>query len=237
MSRPTTTEAPDLRERGLPKDGQPQVMDRRLFVQLVAYDGCPDGRPLARALKEAGIQGVVYEDVNDARGVAIVTMSEDPEFFPGELRKVLNREPFIHLTPKPALTMIGRTYSSGFEPDLADWILERPRRTILNPAWPWAVWYPLRRTGAFMGTSPEEQGKIMREHGGIGRSFGDADYAHDIRLACHGLDQNDNDFVIGLVGKQLYPLSAVVQAMRKTIQTSQYMEKMGPFFVGRAVHV
>jgi hypothetical protein len=26
------------------------------------------------------------------------------------------------------------------------------------------------------------------------------DYAHDIRLACHGLDAKDNEFVIGLIG-------------------------------------
>ena len=36
-------------------------------------------------------------------------------------------------------------------------------------------------------------------------SFGAADLAHDIRLACHGLDTNDNDFVVGLIGKDLYP--------------------------------
>ena len=33
--------------------------------------------------------------------------------------------------------MLGRTYASGFEPDLEDWLLARPRRTVLNPAWPW----------------------------------------------------------------------------------------------------
>src|SRR5262249_45576731 len=61
------------------------------------------------------------------------------------------------------------------------------------------------------------------------------DYAHDIRLACHGLDKDDNDFVVGLIGKELFPLSAIVQAMRKTQQTALYLERLGPFFVGRAV--
>ena len=131
--------------------------------------------------------------------------------------------------------MIGRTYSSGFEPDLEDWLLGRPRRTVLNPAWPWAIWYPLRRTGAFAKLSAQEQGAILREHGTIGRAYGDADLAHDIRLACHGLDAHDNDFLIGLVGKELQPLSHLVQAMRKTAQTSEYMASLGPFFVGHAV--
>jgi chlorite dismutase len=53
-----------------------------------------------------------------------------------------------------------------------------------------------------------------------------------VRLACHGLDVADNDFVIGLIGKELHPLSHVVGAMRKTRQTAELMEQMGPFFVG-----
>jgi chlorite dismutase len=106
---------------------------------------------------------------------------------------------------------------------------------VLTREWPWAIWYPLRRNGNFANLSAEDQRVILAEHGAIGMSFGAADYAHDIRLACHGLDKDDNDFVIGLVGKDLYPLSAIVQAMRKTQQTSLYLERLGPFFVGRVV--
>jgi len=51
-------------------------------------------------------------------------------------------------------------------------------------------------------------------------------------LACHGLDAHDNEFVIGLIGKALHPLSHVVQSMRKTKQTARYISQMGPFFVG-----
>ena len=42
-------------------------------------------------------------------------------------------------------------------------------------------------------------------------------------------------FIVGLIGKDLYPLSAIVQTMRKTQQTSLYLERLGPFFVGRAL--
>ena len=106
---------------------------------------------------------------------------------------------------------------------------------MLNPEWKWAVWYPLRRSGRFAQLPAEEQRVILAEHGTIGMSFGAGDYAHDIRLACHGLDKDDNDFVIGLIGKDLFPLSAIVQTMRKTQQTALYLERLGPFFVGRAV--
>jgi hypothetical protein len=40
--------------------------------------------------------------------------------------------------------------------------------------------------------------------------------------------------VIGLIGKALFPLSAVVQAMRKTQQTALYFDRLRTFFVGRA---
>ena len=73
----------------------------------------------------------------------------------------------------------------------------------------------------------EEQMTILREHGKIGHGFGEAGFAHDIRLACFGMDQNDNDFVIGLVGEELFPLSACIQAMRRTQQTSHSCRRWG----------
>jgi chlorite dismutase len=217
------------------KDGQPQRSDRRLFMQFLAFGGCPDPTPLVDALKADGIGSVLYEDMNDPRGVALLTFSEDPGFFLDRVRPVLNRDPFAALGQKPEYTMVGRTYSLGYEPDLLDVLLQRPRRTVLNPDWKWSVWYPLRRSGRFAQLPADEQRVILAEHGAIGMSYGAADLAHDIRLACHGLDKDDNDFVIGLIGKELYPLSSIVQSMRKTQQTSLYLERLGPFFVGRAV--
>jgi chlorite dismutase len=221
----------EVQERG----AKGQRSDRRLWMQLQVLCGCGDPKPLVRALEASRLEAVLYQDVNDPRGVGILAMSEDPTFFVNGLRGLLTAEPFAGLILKPELTMLGRTYSSGFEPDLEDWLLDRPRRTALNPAWPWAIWYPLRRAGAFARLSPEEQGAVIREHSVLGHAYGDADLAHDIRLACHGLDVHDNDFVIGLVGRDLHPLSHLIQAMRKTVQTSQYLQSLGPFFVGHVL--
>jgi chlorite dismutase len=99
----------------------------------------------------------------------------------------------------------------------------------------WHVWYPLRRTAAFARLDPHEQGQILREHAQIGMAYGAQGLATDVRLASYGLDAGDNEFVIGLVGKELHPLSHLIQAMRKTRQTSEFIEKMGPFFVGHVV--
>jgi Chlorite dismutase len=243
MANPTETterprrgpEPPDLSEKGGIKNGQPQRSDDRLFMQLLAFGGCADARPLAAALERSGVPGALYEDVNDPRGIALLTLSEDPNVFVDRVRPMLNSVAFAGLSQKSEYTMLGRTYSIGYEPDLKEVLIDRPRRTVLNHDWKWAVWYPLRRSGKFAQLPPEEQRVILAEHGTIGMSFGAADYAHDIRLACHGLDKEDNDFVIGLIGKDLFPLSAIVQKMRTTQQTSLYLERLGPFLVGRVV--
>jgi chlorite dismutase len=231
---------PDVRERGAEKDGQPQLMDRRLFMQLLAFDcvgelGAYEAvKNLGAALDRRQVPAVIYEDVNDPTGIALLSLSEDPSDFVTRVRPVFAESSIAGLRLRHDLTMLGRTYSSGFEPDLEYWLLRRPRETVFNEAWPWAVWYPLRRSGAFEKLEPRDKGAVLREHATIGKAYGQADLAHDIRLACHGLDANDNEFVIGLIGRELHPLSHVVQSMRRTRQTSEFIVQMGPFFVGRA---
>lgn len=228
-------EPPDISEKGGLKGGQPQRSDERLFMQLLVYTGCDDVRDVVEWVRSVPLDAVVYEELNDPRGIAILSLARDPNVFLDVVRPMLAGGPTARFRMKPELTMFGRTYSLGYEPDLLSALIDRPRRTALNPDWRWAVWYPLRRNGQFAQLAAEEQRTILAEHGEIGMRYGAADYVHDIRLACHGLDQDDNDFVIGLTGKALYPLSAIVQAMRKTQQTALYLDKLGPFFVGRAV--
>jgi len=139
------------------------------------------------------------------------------------------------LQPKPEYTLFGRTYAIGNEEDLERALITRPRQKVCDPKWPWAIWYPLRRAGSFEQLSPQEQRTILMEHGGVGHAYGRAGYGTDIRLACFGLDKNDNDFVVALIGPELYPLSSIVQRMRKTKQTSLHLARLGPFFVGKAI--
>jgi len=225
----------DITEKGGIRNGEQQASDKRLFMQLLAFGNCPDSSALAQALKAAAIPSVLYDDVNDTHGVGLLTWSENTDFFVTTLRHFLLQPAFATLTPKLEYSMLGRTYSLGYEPDLKDWLLHKAPRTVLNPETRWAVWYPLRRSGAFQALPAEEQASILAEHGRIGHAFGEAGYAQDVRLACFGLDKNDNDFVIGLIGAELSPLSKCVEMMRKTRQTSQYIQSMGPFFVGRVI--
>ena len=223
----------DVAEHGRTAEGEPTSLDRRLFMQLHAFGGVADTQALAAALAAAGVEGVLYEDVNDPTGVALLTLAEDPELFVTDIRAFLKTQPFAGLVPKPELTMLGRTYAVGHEHDLEETLVERPRQRVLDPELRWAIWYPLRRSGSFEQLSRKEQNAILMEHGGVGMAFGRAGLGHDIRLACHGLDRDDNDFVVGLLGPELHPLSIIVQRMRKTRQTSLHLERLGPFFVGR----
>ena len=233
---PVDYKGPDPLERGAVVDGAAQTLDSRLFMQLHAFTGCLETGPIVSAVRESGLEAVVYAAVNDPRGVGVVLMSRDPALFVGAGRELLTAEPFSGLTALPDFTMIGRTYAIGREKNLEDWLLVHPRRNALKKENVWAIWYPLRRMGAFNRLPRTEQVRMMGEHAWIGRSYGEAGLASDIRLECHGIDRDDNEFVIGLLGKELFVLSKLVKDMRLTRQTSEFMEKMGPFFVGRAIY-
>lgn len=225
----------DVSEKGRSATGETISMDRRLYMQFMAFGGCRDSRRLVDALETARVQGALYADVNDPQGVGLVTFSESPDYFLTDMRTFYNQPPFNELTPKPEHTMLGRTYALGYEQDLYDTLIGRPRSRVVDPALPWVIWYPLRRAGSFEQLSPQEQNVILMEHGGIGRAFGRVGLGYDIRLACHGLDKQDNDFVIALLGPELHPLSSIVQRMRKTKQTSLHLERLGPFFIGKVI--
>jgi len=215
------------------KDGEVQVSSRRLFIQLHAFTSCPQPQTLIEPLSASGLEVVLYRELNDPAGIGLLFISENPGDLVTETRNLLRTGPFVDLRRKPEFTMIGRTYATGREPDLEDWLRIKPRRNVLNPDLPWAIWYPLRRAPEFYLLPKTEQGKILGEHGLIGRAYAQAGYANDIRLACFGLDVNDNEFVIGLVGEELYPLSRLIQDMRQTEQTAKFIKSLGPFFVGK----
>jgi chlorite dismutase len=228
----------DVAERAGQHTGNPQELHSRLFMQLQVFTSDVNDAPgslrrLAEAIGSQQMPAVLYEDVNDARGIGVLSWSEQPADFVTRLRPALQAAGG-GLSQRHEFSMLGRTYATGYESDLRFWLLDRPKQTARNPEWPWAVWYPLRRIGSFSRLEGRERGAIMSEHGKIGRAYGAQDLAHDIRLACYGLDKNDNEFVIGLVGKELHPLSHVVESMRRTRQTAEFMQQMGPFFVGHA---
>lgn len=225
----------DILEHGAPVDGKPQTSDKRLYMQFQAFTGAMDTEDIIGALDKSGLDAALYVDANDPYGIGVVFMTESADVLVTDVRELLNGEPFDVLDHRPEFTMLGRTYATGYEPDLEHALIGRPKGNVLNPDMPWGIWYPLRRNGAFAALDSKEQRKILMEHASIGRAYGRAGFAHDVRLACYGLDANDNDFVIGLIGAELYPLSRVVQDMRKTQQTALYVDSLGPFFVGKKI--
>lgn len=234
QKRPSQPEPIDIRETGAPIDGEPQVSDRRLFFQLHVFEDCSDPQLIIETLEKGSLNAVLYDDLNHPTGIGVLFAAENPEALMTESRALLLKaREMPDLLYRSEMTMIGRTYSSGREPNLEEWLINKPLQNVLNPDFPWAIWYPLRRKPEFYRLERREQGRILGEHARLGRSYAGGGHASDIRLACFGLDTNDNEFVIGLVGPELYPLSLLIQDMRRTEQTTKYIESLGPFFVGK----
>src|SRR5215471_19608002 len=91
---------PDITEKGGMKNGQPQTSNDRLFMQFMAFGGSESSQRLADALADTNMPGALYEDVNDPRGVGLLTFSEDPNFFLDRLRPLLNGPAFGPLVQK-----------------------------------------------------------------------------------------------------------------------------------------
>ncbi|MYK19057.1 chlorite dismutase family protein [Candidatus Poribacteria bacterium] len=228
----------DIRETGAPIEGEPQFGDQRLYFQLHVFSKCLDAQSVSQILEHQvrekdSLNAVLYDDLNHPIGVGVLLIAEDPGVLKTESRLLLVNVQNYLLSYRPEMTMLGRTYSNGREPNLEEWLINKPLRNVLNPNFPWAIWYPLRRKPEFYQLERREQGRILGEHAMLGRSYAAGGHASDIRLACFGLDTNDNEFVIGLVGPELYPLSRLIQDMRRTEQTTKYIESLGPFFVGK----
>lgn len=224
----------DLSEKG--RRGKDVItLDRRLFMKFTAFTDVKGLDKATKRLKASGLTAAVYADINDPYGIGVMVASEDESDFVTTLRDVFNSEPFDDFQYKPEFDMFGRSYSIGYEPDLEDTLIKRPLSKLSDPRNQWVVWYPLQRAKGFYVLPEERQKSILGEHGTLAKRYGAGGHATDIRLACHGLDRDDNDFVVGLLGPRLHPLSAVVQEMRRTEQTSQYLDRLGPFFIGKVI--
>ena len=228
-----THEPIDIREKGRGADGTPVTLDRRLFMQFLAFGNCTGFRAVDPGIGTGQLPGALYEDVNDPRGVALLVLSEDPEYFVTTLRQFLNRPPFSALTPKPEYTMLGRTYAQGYEPDLEDALLHAAAEPRLRPGI------------AVGGLVSVAAGRFLRAaFGRRATPHLDGAQRHRPRLRQGGAGprhppglpwagQERQRFRDRPAGTELYPLSAIVQRMRKTKQTSLHIEHMGPFFVGK----
>src|ERR1700753_2913161 len=117
----------DVRERGAQRDGQPPLLDGRLFMQLLVFGCAPEPGPahvvpkLVAALRAAGMGSVLYEDVNDPFALGLLTFTEEPADFLTKVRPAVAALGTA-VSVRPDFTMLGRTYSSGYEADLDFWL-------------------------------------------------------------------------------------------------------------------
>src|SRR5438128_10032231 len=86
-------------------------------MQLYAFGGARDSAAVGVALAAAQIDAVLYEDVNDPEGVAVLTLSESQDAFVTTTRTLFTSAPFGELRPTPDLTIMEREYALGHEED------------------------------------------------------------------------------------------------------------------------
>ena len=106
----------DLSEKGL-KDGEPVSLDRRLFMKFTAFTGCTDAAEAAEVLAAAGVEGALYLDANDPKGIGLIVLSEDPDYFVSTLRAD-SRGPTIRmsLAQRASAPIVGLSADPGSPP-------------------------------------------------------------------------------------------------------------------------
>ena len=164
QKRPSRPEPVDLQEVGASIDGDLQVSDRRLFLQLHVFEDCSDPNNIVEVLEKGNLNAVLYDDINNPTGIGVLFIVEDPAVLATAARDLLvGLQQAATLSYRPEMTMTGRTYSSGREPNLEEWLLNKPLQNALNPNFPWAIWYPLRRKSEFYLLEHRERGRILGE--------------------------------------------------------------------------
>ncbi|SVD97089.1 uncharacterized protein METZ01_LOCUS449943, partial [marine metagenome] len=87
----------DLRELGAPVNGQSQVSDRRLFLQLQVFSGCKNLTALIDVLEANEVQSVLYDDLNSPTGIGLLLIAEEPTDILTQTRQLLMNDCFLNL--------------------------------------------------------------------------------------------------------------------------------------------
>ena len=64
----------DIREKGSSKNGERQVLDRRLFMQLLVFGDVKNSDNIIKELEKDNITGALYNDIIDPQGVGLLTI-------------------------------------------------------------------------------------------------------------------------------------------------------------------
>ena len=93
----------DVREHG----ANEKTLNERLFFQLLAFGDCGNFEAIVKLQHRSKIEAVIYQDINDSKGIAVLVMNKDHDYFDTEWREILNSSEFNKLSSKPELTMLG----------------------------------------------------------------------------------------------------------------------------------
>jgi chlorite dismutase len=204
-----------------------EAADSSLFMQLLVFTDCSEIKPLLLPLKHLPLDCVVYKDLNDPQGFALLAVADDPELFVTDLRDVLCSRLFRVLMQRHDLTMTGRTWGD------ANSNIDQLEAVVKDEEWAWVLWYPMRGTPAFAALNEAEQVAVLD---GITSSTGlnAGDFGH-VRLKSHALDRDGNEFIHGVHARSPHDLSRFIEAFTRAEQHAEHIASAGPFFIGRDV--
>ena len=93
----------DLSEKGRGSTGVQLSLDKRLFMQFMAFrEGNRDA--LVDKLRDNSVQAVVYQDINDAQGFGVMAYCQDPAYFIDKVQPII---PQCDVVQKHEFTMLG----------------------------------------------------------------------------------------------------------------------------------
>ncbi len=187
-------------------------------------------RPLAAALDRSGVSGVLYEDVNDPRGDRAADVQR------GSRRVRRSR------AAAAESAAVRRAHAEARVHDARPHLLDRLRagsegsRCSIGRDERCSIRTGSGRSGIRCAGAAGLRSCRRRSSG----SFSPSTARSGCRSApattrttsaspATGSTRRTTTSSIGLIGKDLFPLSAIVQTMRTTQQTSLYLERLGPF--------
>ena len=86
----------DILEKGRTQEGREISLDRRLYMQFLAFGEAKEPHQIIEALDESDIPGVLYKDLNDPYGLGLLSFSESPDDFLTKVHSLLRNHPFLH---------------------------------------------------------------------------------------------------------------------------------------------
>ena len=205
-------------------------------MKFTAFGGCADPQAAVAALAEDGVEGALYVDANDPQGIGLIVAAEDPG---------LLRDDAARAVQPPAVRGVhAQARVRHARPHVLDRLRARSRghavheaaRQDAEPREPLGrVVSAAARRRSFRRCRPIISAASWPSTARSRNATAPAGMPPTCASRATASTRTTTTSSSACSARTCIRLSAVVQEMRKTEQTAQYLDSLGPFFVGKAV--